>query len=114
MKIIRLEDCESNAFVMEGATGVSRQVPIGKADGAPNFSIRVLTIEPGGQTPHHAHENEHLNYVISGTGIAMEGETPREIKEGDFMLIKPNELHQYRNDGDEPLVFICAVPSKYE
>ncbi len=48
------------------------------------------------------------------TPVAMEGEVPREIREGDFILVKPNELYQYRNTGDETLVFICAVPSRYE
>ena len=114
MKITRLENCESNTVTMEGASGASRQVPIGRADGAPNFSARVFTLEPGGHTPHHAHESEHLNYVISGRGVAMEGETTRRIREGDFILVKPNERHQYRNDGDVPLVFMCVVPTQYE
>ena len=39
MKITRLEDCEKITVEMDGAVGASRQVPIGKADGAPNFSI---------------------------------------------------------------------------
>ncbi len=114
MKITRLDDCESNVVAMEGTSGASRQIPIGKADGAPNFSARVFTLEPGGHTPHHTHESEHLNYIVSGVGVAMEEEAPREIKEGDFILVKPNELHQYRNTGSEPLVFMCVVPSEYE
>jgi quercetin dioxygenase-like cupin family protein len=114
MKITRLDNCEKTAVAMEGASGASRQVPIGKNDGAPNFSIRVFTLEPGGHTPHHTHESEHLNYVLSGEGVAMEGETPREIRQGDFILVTPNELHQYRNTGDQPLKFMCMVPTKYE
>ena len=114
MKITRLEHCESTPVAMEGASGASRQVPVGKTDGAPNFSARVFTLQPGGHTPHHAHESEHVNYVISGKGVAMEGEKPREIRQGDFVLVKPNERHQYRNTGGEPLVFICVVPSPYE
>ena len=114
MKITRLENVEKTVMNLEGASGASRQVPIGQADGAPNFSIRVFTLEPGGPTPHHTHESEHLNYVLSGTGVAMEGETPREVKQGDFILVTPNELHQYRNTGTEPLVFMCMVPTKYE
>lgn len=114
MKITRLENVEKMKMELEGAAGASRQVPIGKADGAPNFSIRVFTLEPGGHTPHHVHESEHLNYVLSGEGVAMEGETPREVKQGDFILVTPNELHQYRNTGTEPLVFMCMVPTKYE
>ena len=114
MKITRLENVETSAVDIEGAAGAFRQVPIGRADGAPNFSIRVFTLEPGGHTPHHIHESEHLNYVLSGEGVAMGGETPREVHQGDFILVSPNELHQYRNTGDEPFVFMCMVPSKYE
>jgi quercetin dioxygenase-like cupin family protein len=114
MKITRLEECESVPMTMAGASGVLRQLPVGRADGAPNFSARVFTLEPGGHTPHHTHESEHVNYIISGSGVAMEGETPRDIKAGDFVFVKPDELHQYRNTGDEPLVFICAVPVKFE
>jgi quercetin dioxygenase-like cupin family protein len=114
MKITRLEECESHAVAMAGASGASRQIPIGKADGAPNFSARVFTLQPGGHTPHHTHESEHLNYILRGRGIAMEGDVPRDVKEGDFILVKPNELHQYRNTGGEPLVFMCVVPSQFE
>ncbi len=114
MKITRLESCESGTMTMEGASGVLKQVPVGKADGVPNFSIRVFTIEPGGHTPHHAHESEHLNYILSGKGVALEGDVPREVREGDFILVQPNELHQYRNTGDEPLTFMCMVPKEYE
>ena len=114
MKITRLKDCESKAVSMEGAEGAWRQVPIGKADGAPNFSARVFTLEPGGYTPHHVHESEHLNYVISGEGVAMEGAVPKDVREGDFILVKPGELHQYRNTGSKPLVFMCVVPTQYE
>ncbi len=114
MKITRLESVEKIPMSLEGAAGASRQVPIGKADGAPNFSIRVFTLEPGGHTPHHVHESEHLNYILSGEGVAMEGETPREVHQGDFILVSPNELHQYRNTGDEPLMFMCMVPTEYE
>jgi len=114
MKITSLQQCESCAVNMPGATGASRQVPIGKADGAPNFSIRVFTLEPGGHTPHHQHDSEHLNYILEGSGVAMEGDTPRPIQAGDFVLVKPHEKHQYRNTGDSPLVFMCMVPSQYE
>ena len=114
MKITSLQQCESSTVDLAGATGASRQLPIGKADGAPNFSIRVFTLEPGGHTPHHQHESEHLNYIIEGSGVVMEGETPRPVQAGDFVLVKPAEKHQYRNTGDKPLVFMCMVPSAYE
>ena len=114
MKITSLPQCASTAVAMDGARGTSRQVPIGKADGAPNFSIRVFTLEPGGHTPHHQHDSEHLNYILEGRGEVMEGDTPRRVQAGDFVLVMPQERHQYRNPGDSPLVFMCMVPSRYE
>jgi len=37
-----------------------------------------------------------------------------EIKKGDFVLVMPGEIHQYRNNTAAPLVIICAVPKEYE
>lgn len=116
MKIISLKNCAQQPLAMAGAAGVSKQLPLGAADGAPNFSFRVFTIEPGGHTPFHAHAAEHLNYVISGRGcMVQEGGRQLEIGSGDFALVLPGEKHQYRNTSpDEPLVMICAVPKEYE
>mgnify|MGYP000620955464 CR=1 FL=1 len=33
---------------------------------------------------------------------------------GEFAFVPPHETHQFRNTGDEPFVFICAVPKEYE
>jgi len=114
MKITRLEQCDTQPIDMQGVVGAIKQVPIGKADGAPHFSIRVFTLEPGGHTPHHNHETEHLNYILEGNGEVLEGDQPRPVRKGDFVLVKPQETHQYRNTGDTSLVFMCMVPSAYE
>jgi len=114
MKITRLEQCPEQAVNMEGVLGATKQVPLGVADGVPNFSIRVFTLEPGGHTPHHAHEAEHLNYVLDGGGEILSDEGPRPIRQGDYVFICPHERHQYRNTGDEPLRFLCMVPKDYE
>jgi quercetin dioxygenase-like cupin family protein len=108
---------KTDAFVpqMAGAKGVIKQVPLSVKDGAPNFSFRVFTIEPGGNTPLHSHPFEHLNYIISGTGMLMEGDTGHPVRQGDFALVLPGETHQYRNTSlEHPLVLICAVPKEYE
>jgi quercetin dioxygenase-like cupin family protein len=54
--------------------------------------------------------------VIEGHGaLVMESGDEREIKQGDFALVLPNEMHQYRNKSkDRLLVMICAVPKEYE
>lgn len=115
MKVIALDKVEKNEVHMEGAVGAWKQLPLGNNDGAPVYSYRVFTVEPGGHTPYHTHDYEHMNFVISGQGVLVNesGElTP--LKAGDFALVDPSEKHQYRNAGDEDFVMICGVPKQFE
>jgi quercetin dioxygenase-like cupin family protein len=116
MKIISLNNLPRKKVDMAGASNAFKQIPISKEDGAPNFSFRVFTVEPGGFTPKHAHPSEHLNYIIQGEGTLYSKEKGEQsVKAGDFALVLPNELHQYKNSSKtEPLIFICAVPKEYE
>ncbi len=116
MKVISLDRVSSMPMAMAGAKGVTKQVPIGAADGAPNFSFRVFTVVPGGHTPYHSHDSEHLNYVIAGAGVLVdEAGHEHPVKAGEFALVVPNEKHQYRNTSEsEDLKMICAVPQAYE
>ena len=115
MKIKSLSDVERNEVHMEGAVGASKQLPLGRGDGTPVYSYRVFTVEPGGHTPYHQHPYEHMNYIIEGQG-ALVDETGKErpLKAGDFALVDPNEIHQYRNKGDQPFKIICGVPKEFE
>ena len=100
---------------MEGAKGVTKQIPLSKADGVPAFSFRVFTIEPGGHTPFHRHPFEHMNYVIEGNGALVVEDREHELKEGDFALVLPDEKHQFKNSSkNKNLRVICAVPKEYE
>jgi len=113
--IAALEKVKKIVPDMKGAKGVYKQIPISKEDGTPTFSFRVFTIEPGGHTPLHNHPFEHLNYVIEGNGSVMAENREYEVKKGDFIMVLPDEVHQYRNTStDAPLVIICAVPKEYE
>jgi quercetin dioxygenase-like cupin family protein len=116
MKIVSLGDVEQVKVVMQGASGACKQVPIAGTDGSPLMALRVFTIEPGGYTPRHRHPYEHINYIISGGGFLLDEEgRQRPLATGDFALVLPDELHQYRNAADdEPLVMICLVPREFE
>ncbi len=114
MKITNLETVNKFAPDLPGAKSILKQIPISRADGTPNFSFRVFTIEPGGHTPFHNHPFEHLNYIIEGNGEVVGKNDVRPIKKGDFLLVAPDETHQYRNVSEKPLVLICAVPKEYE
>jgi len=116
VKVTNLAQIPKARVQMEGAQNAFKQIPISAADGSPNFSVRVFTIEPHGHTPYHRHPFEHLNYVISGNGHLVDESGERKpIRTGDFVLVLPNEMHQYRNASEsEPLIVICAVPKEYE
>ena len=116
MKITSLDQTAAIPMTMEGAAGVTKQLPLGHADGAPGFSFRVFTLEPGGHTPYHVHDAEHLNFVLEGEG-ALVDETGalHPLKGGDFALVEPHEKHQYRNTSkDRSFKMICAVPTAFE
>jgi quercetin dioxygenase-like cupin family protein len=116
MKITNLDQVEKSKVTMEGAKDAHKQVPLSKQDGTPSFSVRVFTIEPGGHTPYHSHPFEHLNYVIEGAGaVKNEQGQERPLSRGDFVLVLPDEIHQYKNTSAVGnLVLICAVPKEYE
>jgi len=113
--IRKLDDVAKTDVDMEGVQGITKQLVLGSDEGVPNFSFRVFTLEPGGHSPHHSHEVEHLNFILSGRGTLTDGDgNANPLGAGEFAFVPPNETHQFRNVGDEPFVFICAVPKKYE
>jgi len=116
MKIVNLESVPAAKVDMEGAQNAYKQLVLSRNDGAPTFSFRVFTVNPGGHTPYHEHASEHLNYIMQGQGVLVDAAgTEHGIKKGNFALVRPNEKHQYKNTSkDEPLVLICAVPKEYE
>lgn len=115
MKIKSLNQVEKQKVNMEGAEKAWKQMPLSAKDGAPVYSYRVFTVEPGGFTPYHQHPYEHMNFVIEGEGALVNEngeETP--LKAGDFALVNPDEKHQYRNKGEKPFKMICGVPKQFE
>ena len=115
MKVVPLNQVEKKKVDMEGAAGAWKQVPLSANDGAPVYSYRVFTVEPGGHTPYHHHPYEHMNYVIEGEAVLVNEkgeETP--VKAGDFALVLPGEQHQYRNtSSDRTFKMICGVPKEF-
>jgi len=84
---------------------------IGKPDDAPNFAMREFQVDPGGHTPRHHHPYEHEVYVVEGQGVIYEDDTPHPISAGDVILVRPDEVHQFRNESDQPFRFLCLIPN---
>lgn len=82
---------------------------ISKED-APNFALRVIKIEPGGEVGLHNHAYEHGVYISKGRGHALSDGEPREFAAGDVVYIEPDIRHGFRNTGEETLEVICVIP----
>ena len=111
------EQVKSVAMDMPGVKDVTMQLMIGREDGAPNFAMRLFTVQPNGHTPLHAHNYEHEVMVVSGEGQVtggVDGGTIRPIKAGDVIFMPANETHQFQNTGGEELKFMCLVPVSFD
>ena len=111
MKVQNYQQVPSQEVDMEGATGCTVRWLVGQADGAPNFAMRQFEVARGGHTPRHSHPYEHEVFVLEGEGVVLEGDTEHPLRAGDVVFVKPDEVHQFRNTGDDNLKFLCLVPN---
>ena len=111
MKVQNSQQVERQAVNMEGASGCHVRWLVGERDGAPNFAMRQFEVEPGGFTPRHFHPYEHEVFVLAGEGVVYEGDQPHPIKSGDVVLVSPDEVHQFKNTGEQALKFLCLIPN---
>jgi quercetin dioxygenase-like cupin family protein len=111
MFVKNISHIEKKRISGEGMKNVLKQVPIGPEQGWKDHVLRVFTVEPGGHTPLHSHDWEHVNYVISGNGVLeIEGQK-QALESGHFALVPPAVKHRYVNEAGEDFVMICIVPA---
>lgn len=77
-----------------------------------DYSMREFILGKDCYTPNHKHDWSHINYVISGEGTLMIDGEINEIKKGSYAYVPSNAQHQFKNTGDEDLVFLCIVPAE--
>ena len=94
-----------------GMQGVSVRWLIGPAENAPNFALRYFEVEPGGCTSLDQHAHDYGVMILKGRGQVLLGEEEFEIAFGDIVYVSPDQVHQFRNVGDEPLGFLCIIPA---
>jgi quercetin dioxygenase-like cupin family protein len=111
MKVTNSQDVQAKTVQMEGAQGCTVRWLVSEQDGAPNFAMRQFEVAPGGFTPRHFHPYEHEVYVLEGRGVVHEGDQTHPLQAGDVVLVKPDEVHQFRNTGDAPMRFLCLIPN---
>ncbi len=120
MFLVNEKYVEARKLIKGDAEKVWGKYLITDREGARKFHMRIFVVEPGGKTSYDQHVYEHEVYILRGRGRLItikDGEKREvEVKPGDAILIESNEIHQFFNEGDEPLEFICikGVPEIYE
>ncbi len=74
----------------------------------------VNTLAPGARIPLHFHDREELQFVLSGTGVALAADgTEHAIEAGSavYCAAGPEAAHGFVNTGDAPLAILYAYPT---
>jgi quercetin dioxygenase-like cupin family protein len=111
MQLKKLQEVPASEVTMEGAAGCRVRWLLGEKENAPTFAMREFEVAPGGHTPKHFHDYEHEVYVLAGKGTILDGEVERPLAAGDVVFVAPNDVHQFRNTGGEPMRFLCLIPN---
>ncbi len=112
MAVIKGNEIRLEEMTIEGVRDMSGTNVIGPEQGWQSHTLRVFRLRPGGFSPRHSHDWEHVNYVIKGSGKLRLGNNINDLKKGSFAFVPPNVEHQFENPSDEDFEFICIVPNR--
>ena len=110
MYVAHSEEIPAQVVTIGGAEKTTVRWLIAEREGAPTFAMRLFEIQPGGQTPFHAHAWEHEVFVLDGSGELTGAEQTWPLQAGDVVFVPPQEQHNFRNTGDGPFRFLCCIP----
>lgn len=94
---------------MNGGTGeMSAKMYIGK-----NGKIIPCRIHKGGSIGLHIHNtSDDINYVISGTGVALCGGKEENLTAGVCHICPKGSAHSIINTGDDDLILLTVVAER--
>ena len=109
MRVVRREDIDKP---FEAPLGERIYEMIGKPPeigGTTNHSFVHVVIPAGKSSPQHYHKvSEETYYMVSGEASMTIDGHDFTLEPGQAVLIMPGEIHQIRNEQDEPLEFLTV------
>lgn len=108
MYVTSVDEVREYSLKKEGARGVKVKYLLHKGVGAKRIQLRLFTIEVGGYTPREKHVHEHEVYILKGKALVKGGNKEVLATQGSVIFIPSNEEHQFKNVGNEKLVFLCT------
>jgi mannose-6-phosphate isomerase-like protein (cupin superfamily) len=76
------------------------------------FQWRYFEVGAGGHTTLERHEHVHAVMILRGGGKALVGTRVYPIGQYDLFRVPAMTWHQFRAGDDEPMGFLCLVPSE--
>ena len=84
-KVTHYTDIEAVEFGPTAPGAKIRVLIDDEHDGAPVYKLRMIEIDPGGNSPDHSHPYEHENFVIKGQGQVMIGDVFQHLGANDHV-----------------------------
>ena len=110
MIIRKNEDIQETLAEEEGIKDVRRKILIGPDEGSHNIIMRLFKVLPGGHTPFHKHEHEHVVKIEKGRGIVVnERKEESVVSEGQSLFVEGNKEHQFKNPFQDSFIFLCII-----
>jgi quercetin dioxygenase-like cupin family protein len=110
--VVNAGSVEFEDLTKKDAAKVKVQYLIDERHGSNRFALRLYTVEKDGHTPLDQHEYEHQVFILEGEGLLrlQQGQIPllRSLRSGDSVFIPSNAVHQFINESDRSLVFLCV------
>ena len=72
--------------------------------------MRLFEMDVEGHTPLHSHDWEHEVFILEGKGLVVGVKEEKSFKAGDVIFVPANEMHQFKNDTEKPVKFLCIIP----
>ncbi|MBN2504662.1 MAG: cupin domain-containing protein [Bacilli bacterium] len=88
------------------------KVLVGPDQGWESHVMRLIEVEPGGNTPKHKHPWPHINFIVEGKGILMIDNVEHVVEPGAYAYVPADHIHQFLNRGDLTFSFLCIVPKE--
>ncbi len=94
------------------SNNATKQVLMGREDGANNFEVRFFTVPAHGFSSLDEHAHDHGVLIMQGRARVLLGDQYEEVGPGDVVYIPSWERHQFENLTDDVFSFLCIIPPK--
>ncbi|MBE9080269.1 cupin domain-containing protein [Romeria aff. gracilis LEGE 07310] len=112
MLVRKLMDCPE--FVAGDGTRLRELLHPDKQPLALRYSLAHAVVPAGQTSVPHALTTSEVYYILSGQGEMHIDEEVQRVEPGDAVYIPPQARQFIRNDGKQPLVFICLVDPAWQ